>query len=462
MPARWSRDPIFWSALLIGVVLRALPLLLWGWASDDCTRDECIYKIVARPILEGEGLGLAPKGWLPAPGYPYVLAAMQAVFGSFESVKWLQVAMTAPILWIAYQLGQRVGGLRGARFMAAGMAVHPTFVFFAGTMWTETFYTALLTGSLLGLLWAREGDARRAIVPGVVLGVCVLFRGVATYLAPLFALALAAPEQVLAPLDTWREALRRRARHAATFLVAIAVTVLPYSIHASARWGGAVVSDATLGHVIALGNDDFEPVTFDYMIGQLTGRQYAKTLASGRRDCPRNGGPIAHDRCEVERATKWILDHPSEFVARVPTRMAQLFNPHSFLTRHVRWNYWPTLPWELKELIVLYQLACTYLLVAFGTLTAFARGRGPWSLVAAGTIAYHVGIIGVLYGITRFRLPLEPLWMLYIAAWLGSTDAPIRQLRQRPLALAGAVILTSLLLAAMTRYAWTGFPGLGG
>jgi hypothetical protein len=142
--------------------------------------------------------------------------------------------------------------------------------------------------------------------------------------------------------------------------------------------------------------------------------------------------------------------------------MAQLFNPHSFLTRHVRWNYWPTLPWELKELIVLYQLACTYLLVAFGTLTAFARGRGPWSLVAAGTIAYHVGIIGVLYGITRFRLPLEPLWMLYIAAWLGSTDAPIRQLRQRPLALAGAVILTSPLLAAMTRYAWTGFPGLGG
>lgn len=453
------RDPWFWIAVVIGIGLRVAPLLIWGWASDDCTRDECIYKIAARPILEGKGLGLAPRGWLPAPLYPYALAAMHTAFGSFESIKWFQCALTAPLLWIMYELGRRVGGLRGARWMALGMAVHPTFVFFAGTMWTETFYTTLLSASVLAIMWARDGTGQRAVVPGIVLGLCVLLRGVATYLAPLYLLTLLAPDTGVLSPDAWRESLKRRKAHAAPFLAALLLSIAPYSMAASSRWNGFVVSDATLGHVIALGNDDYPPVTFDYGIGQLTGRIYARTLQSGRGDCPRGRGPIAHDRCEVDRATAWIADHPAEFVRRIPTRLAQLFNPHSFLTRHVRWNYWPGLPWAAKEILVLFQAFTTILIVGFGTFVGIARSRGPWSIMVAGTIAYHVAIIAIVYGLTRFRIPLEPLWMLYIAAWLGAPGQPIRELRTQPIRLAVALVMTGILCALMSVYFWTGFPG---
>ena len=71
----WRRDQVFWAALVVAVALRVIPLLVWGWSGSDCTRDECIYKIVSRPILAGEGLAPAPKHWLPAPGFPYVMAA---------------------------------------------------------------------------------------------------------------------------------------------------------------------------------------------------------------------------------------------------------------------------------------------------------------------------------------------------------------------------------------------------
>lgn len=455
-----ARDRTLWLAIGVALVLRALPMLVWGWAGDDCTRDECIYKIVSRPILAGEGLGLAPKFWLPAPGMPYVMAACHELLGSFEAVKWVHWSLTVPMMVVLYQLGLRVAGVGAARALVGLFAVHPTFIFFVGTMWTEVFYSLGLSATLLATLWAREGGARRALVAGALLGGCVLFRGVATYLVPVCLAGLLAPELIGAGWSDWKVAAQRRRLHALAFVAAVGLVVAPYSLSASARWGGFVISDATLGHVAGLGNDTYPPVTFDYAIGQLTGRVYASTLDDGRRDCSRRDGPIAHDRCEVRRAMAWVAAHPAEFVARVPVRLAQLFNPHSFFTRHLRWNYWPGLPWELKELLVLYQMGFTWLVVGGGTVVMWARGRGPSVLLAAGTIAYHVAVIALFYGLTRFRLPLEPLWMIYLAWGLSDPRGTWEALRASRARLVGALLTSLALWPLLWHYAWTGFPGV--
>lgn len=455
----WQRDPHLWGALLLAVTLRTLPLLLWGWASDDCTRDECIFKISARPILAGDGLGLAPKGWLPAPGYPYLLATCHALFGRFEAVKWVQIALSLPLLATLHGLGQRIGGLKAARWLIWGFAVHPTFVFYAGTMWTETVYTALLLPTVLTLLAARDGGPRRALLPGFLLGLCVLNRGIATWLAPIFALALVTPDAVFAGRAAWSEAWAARARHVAAFVGALVLTVAPYSLAASARWGGPLVSDATLGHVITMGNDAYPPVTFDYGIGQLTGKLYARTLNHGRPDCPHDQGPLAYDRCEVSRSIAWIGGHPQTFVERVPVRWAQLLNPHSFLTRHVRWGLWPGMPWALKELLVTGQVVCTWIVLAFGSFAMWSRARGPFAVVTVGTGLYYLAVIGATYGLTRFRLPLEPLWMVAVAAWLADPKSAWDDLRASPVRLAGAAFTLALVTGFMAVYVRSGFPG---
>ncbi len=454
------KDPVWWATLAVALLLRAAPLLIWGWQDEDCTRDECIFKIAARPILEGRGLGLAPRGWLPAPGYPYLLAACSLIFGSFEAVKWVQWALTPALLAVAWLLGARAGGPRAARISAVLVAVHPTLIFYVGTMWTETVYSLLLSGGVLATLWAREGHARRAILPAVVLGAAVLTRGVATYLAPLYLLGLLAPGVLSAGWPTWRAEGLRRARHAAVFVAGLVLVVGPYSASASQRWGGFLISDATLGHVIGMGNDDFPPLTFDYMNGQLTGDLFARTLRLGRKDCPRGDGPLAHDRCEVERATAWIVEHPVEFVARAPERLAQLLNPHSFLTRHLRWNYWPGLPWELKEALVAYQAAFSALVVLGGVVAAAALARGPLALVAMGAVAYHTAIIAGLYGLTRFRLPWEPLMLMYVATAAAHPQAAIGALRSNRARAAVAFVTFAAAAWLMSRYAWTGWPGI--
>jgi len=437
------------GAMVVGLLLRALPLWLWGWSSSDCTRDECIYRIAAQPIVDGDGLGLAPAGWLPAPGYPYLLAWCAQWLGSFEAVKWVQVALFAPTVACLSWIARRIGDAKAAVWAAWLFALHPTFVFFSGTMWTETVYTSLLVASVAAMLWARDHLPRRAWLVGALVGLTVLFRGVATYTAPFFLLGLVWPVP-------GGETVRQRLKPALLgFALAWAVVVLPYSASASARWGGPVISDATLGHVARLGNNDFEPVTFDYALGPLTGRTFSATLGEGRAPCPRRTGPLERDRCEVAKARAWVMDHPTTFVSRMPLRVAQMLNPNSFLTRHLRWNFWPTLPWAAKELLVLLQVLSSGVVVLGGTWALLAVKNTPFRWVCALLGAYQVAVVACLYGISRFRLPLEALWIVALAVGLsaaGSREVPRAQRWVR-----GGIVL--VLAYLMSWFAKTGFPG---
>ena len=51
-----------------------------------------------------------------------------------------------------------------------------------------------------------------------------------------------------------------------------------------------------------------------------------------------------------------------------------------------------------------------------GTLGLVLYGRGGRGLLVSGIWLYHVAAISLLAGLTRYRVPLEPLLMIY-AAW---------------------------------------------
>ena len=67
-------------------------------------------------------------------------------------------------------------------------------------------------------------------------------RGVATYMTPIFALAAILPAAGVA----WQVGFKRRWQHGLAFLIGAFVVVAPYTIQASHKQGGFIVSDATL------------------------------------------------------------------------------------------------------------------------------------------------------------------------------------------------------------------------
>jgi len=463
----WARDRWLWGAIGLGLVLRVLPMILWP--QFECIRDECIYRAMADAIREGDGLTVSNKGWLPSPGYPYLLAFCKTVFGSYFSIKVLQIILSVITNYFVYGIGYRIGAdptrpnaaearRRTARVAAFLFALHPTLAWFTNTQWIETIYIFFVLGAMLFLLASRAGKPVVALVSGLFLGGAMLFKGVATYMPPFFLIAALYPWDTPWQLGSWVRSLRARSGHVAAFVLGILITVGPYSVYASKRHGGFMVVDATVGHVLFLGNNDFPPLTFDYGNGMLTQPLFGKYLRAGRRPCNREVSPVISSSCEVDAVVEWVKDHPDKFVERIPVRLAQMFNPNSFLTRHIRWGYWTGLPWWAKEglsvLIVLFSIAITWL----GTIAAWGRARGPYAWMAVSAVLYTLATTMVSYGMTRFRLPLEALWLPYLALFLAQPKVTWQAVVASPTRLAGVLLTLPPLVVLTLWYLPTGFP----
>ena len=445
------------AALVLGAVVRWLPLE--EWSRRPCVRDECTYRALATNLLRGEGM-VGTKGWLWAPGYPAAIAAHAGPFGQINDVKISQILVALLTVALLWRFTRDHFGTRGATIAAFLLALNPTHVFYASSLWSECFYTALLFGTVYALGWARgerPGAAfdpaaplphpLRGLLPGLLLGACVLFRGVATYLLPCVAVVLL--------WQRWRLPGAWKTAGAAT--LAAVVVVAPYSVYATHKFGGLVVSDRTLGQMMWLGDNDFAPLTFDFGNGPLNDRERDRMTAEGRDHCPHEADPIRQDACEVAAGVAWVKAHPAEFVARIPLRVSQLVNPHSLLTRNLRTGKWKGLPQWVDEVLVVTVVLGSFVVLAGGTVGLFARGRGWFAVAGALIVGYHVAAIACLAGLSRYRVPLEPLWMVYAAGLLAEPRAAWDVLRaSRPRGL-GALVVGGLLLVLMARFLPSGW-----
>ena len=65
-----------------------------------------------------------------------------------------------------------------------------------------------------------------------------------------------------------------------------------------------------------------------------------------------------------------------------------------------------------------------------------------------------------LYGMTRFRVPLEPLWMVYAAALVADPRGTWRAVVDDPVRRWIAIVILPLTLIHLLWYLPVGWPGL--
>jgi hypothetical protein len=446
-PLPWWRERKLLVLVLATVLLR---LLIEGlWPMESCVRDECMYLFTAERMAQGQGM-TSSNGWIWAPAHVFLLAVSHKLTLGYAApaLKVPQALFTGVAVVTLVRLTRRVAGERAA--LAAGWiyALHPTLVFFATRLWSETIYATLLLMALLGLLRARDGARGRAALTGALVGLCVLLRGVAQYMLPIFALGL-----------LWGRVRQRGAWHQVLTLSAAALLVVaPYSAYATHKFGTFIISDRTMGQMMWLGNNDFPPITFDYGNGQLTTRSYQRYAEQGREHCAPKTRPVERDRCETEAGKAWIRANPGEFVRRVPLRLAQLFNPHSFLTRHLRHGGWKGLPGFADEIICAAVVLASFLTVLGSALGAWSRRLGVYALVVGLTTAYHLAAVGALAGLSRYRVPLDVIWLPFAGLFLAHPIATLKTCLSPGWRLAGTLLTLGVLLTLMLWHLPAGFP----
>lgn len=442
------------AVLIVTLVTRVMPLIVWP--KRPCVRDECTYLDLAAEIWRGNGM-VGTRGWLWAPGYPGLMALHQGVFTRLDAIKWTQAGAAVVTAYLLFRLTRAQFGERAAVIAGMLFAFNPTHVFYTTAWLSEGLYTGLLFGTLVSVGWARsessDGVSRpaRAIITGLLLGGCVLFRGIATYLLPCVALGL-----------LWGRWNARTAwASVAALTIAAALTVAPYSVYATKKFDAFIVSDRTLGQMMWLGNNEFEPITFDYGNGLLRDVDFDRVVRSGRPHCALLQRPAEQDACELVNGVAWIKENPGKFISRMPLRVSQMLTPHSLLTRTLRSGRWSGMPQWVDELLVVTVAGFSFVTLLGGTVGLFSKGKGWFAVTAAAVVAYHVAAIACLAGLSRYRVPLEPLWMVFAGALLAEPRAALSQLRGNRTLLGACVVLTVILLLLMLRFLPAGWKGWG-
>ena len=168
--------------MLVAFVLRVVPMLVW--IDKPCVRDECTYVDLASSLLAGRGM-IGTHGWLWAPAYPALLALHQWLFKLPGSVEIGQLLVATWCVAMLYRLTEGEYGRRAGLWAAWAYALNPTFIFYTSSLWSETFYSALLIGAMLALRDTRAATTAWNFLVSATVAVREAFaRAVATGVNP--------------------------------------------------------------------------------------------------------------------------------------------------------------------------------------------------------------------------------------------------------------------------------------
>jgi 4-amino-4-deoxy-L-arabinose transferase-like glycosyltransferase len=405
---------------VLAFVLRAAWALVYGRVEAG-PHDALFYEIAAGNLASGRGytqlFGGATAHW--PPGFPFLASIAYRVFGAHAKLGLaLNVALGAATAMLLYLVARATMGRAAARVAGVTFAILPAPIFFTGLFLSETTFIFMLVGFLA--LAVFFGDRRWApVVLGVAAGLAALTKGEGALL-PVIPLAM-----------WWGGTLRGPwLRRAALLLVAMAVTILPWTIR------NAIEMDA----FIPVATNASTTLWSGHNSEANGGPTYAPPSLLAR--IPKRLSPTQHEVEEARllrrEAIHWAIRNPHKELGLIPRKLIALGNASSNV-----FGIWFNAPGAYEvgsSSRVLFSVlgdAFDYFLMLL-TLAALVLlgGRRLWRLypVMRGVLAYLAASLVVYgfvyYGQFRYRLAMEPLMILVATPLIVSVWQGRRALRE--------------------------------
>lgn len=406
-------------ALLVAILLLGTGLRLGeAWDGRAPVYDAQGYAAIAANLERDEGFTLGPRATQPAsnysPGLPLLVAGLYELTGGVHE-RFARVVLAligALAILFTYLIGRRLSGPFAGLVGAAAVAIYPALLEYQGMLMGEPLATTLLSGAILGTLWAgRPGarvHARWWLVPGLSFGALALVRP--EYLA--IALLVAGVVAVRRGRDGWRGC----GVQALVLLVGVAVVVAPWTVRNVVALDRVVPISTGGGQVLFAGSylpsgGDPERVGEEVLVRhpglarQLPGdarlEQILAALAAQRYPGMESDAALA--RMGRERLWDDVTGQPVSYAGFVAAKLWRIwaFGPRDAMREPV----WKALHW---------------LLVAFGLagLALLARQR-RWEALLLGAILFAVTASGALL-VASPRRVLVTLPLLAALAGVGS------------------------------------------
>jgi 4-amino-4-deoxy-L-arabinose transferase-like glycosyltransferase len=391
---------------LIGFAVRA-------WAATHPVvnpgPDADAYASLARDLFEHHTYGApgqtSTSDW--SPGAPLLFGAVYWLTGGVnpEAARIVVALLGTVMVVFTFLIGRRLGGRWAGLVAALLVATYPTYIENNGQLLSEPLAAFLLTGALLGMLWAAErGRVWAWVVPGLTLGALILTRPEYQAIAVVFA--------ALVAWRLWRDAGWRRALAAVAVLAACAaVLVIPWMARNHATVGQWTVSTGggkALFVATFLPGDGRQVPTKRELMRRFLGAKDPITtpelkaqpmtplldrVARKYPDMPRDK---ALGRIGKENLRKYLSEQPLAYLRMSAAKFWNIFNRGS--SPYMRdWGW------------VAYHRALLLLAIA-GFVLLVLRPPTRWpALLLASPIACIAVLGTILLAVPRRQVPLMPL-----------------------------------------------------
>ena len=348
------------------------------------------YDSMARGIVAGKGLldlGGQHTAYR-APLYPLFLAAIYRIAGYRPEMVWVvQCVIGAATAGLTFVLARAFFSQRFSWLAGLVAAVYPPLLLSCGTLLSETLFTFLFLAALCtlaGNLW--ELTLRRAVVAGALLGLASLTRPIAFF----FPFAVAAGMVFVSLLRRGRWQILAPVCFMACFLLVLA----PWAVRNARVLGSPVLTTTEGGSSLWIGwHPDRRGFGFN-----INEKLVAFLNQAGVT------GELQVNRFLDRACTREIASQPTRFLALALLKVGWFFN---------------TFDGEDYGLGTRYNLPCA-LVLTLSILGMVLGRRLEGMALLVGTIAYFVLFAAILYGVPRFRIPLEPVLIALAVVGLES------------------------------------------
>ncbi len=427
--------------MVLGLAVRLV--ILWDTRHLPATiADEQQYVLLANSLVAGDGFAWGPgrPTSLRPPLYPFLVASIWHVTGAgnLQAVRAIQIVLAALTSLAVYAIGRRVFDARTARWAAAFVWLYPSLVYANFTVLTETLFTLLLVGFLLlAIVLLQTSSVAAAVLCGMALGLATLTRSVVwplpLVLCPLLAAILPG-------------SLRARLLRSGLVLAGYLVCVAPWAARNTRLQHTVTVVDTMGGINLRMGNYEYTPDDRMWDAVGLTGeKNWVYGIGKDFSSPPTEG---QKDKWAQHKALVYMREHPGTTLRRSVIKFADLWGLDREFIAGVEKGMFSPPTW--------FAIAASLLMAACYAAVALVGGAGLW--LAAPAWRAHLLLLlplvaitaahSIVFGHSRYHLPLIPVLALYGAAMLRRL--PIRSALSRPAAW-GAAATGAVLLGVWTR-----------
>jgi 4-amino-4-deoxy-L-arabinose transferase-like glycosyltransferase len=381
------------TILLVALVIR---VLFVTFMPLEPYSDELVYDTIARNLASGGGfsstLGAVPDSVRP-PGFPFLLAGIYYFFGySHLAVKLVLSLFSALLCLFIYFIAAEVFHRRVAIISSLIAVIYPFFIYYTGRLLTETLFVFLLALAILSFIKViKTYSFRHAILTGGLLALAILTRPVLF----LFPLVIFLAIFFTRGLKTKPKRLRSFTAIFCTVLALLAPwTIRNYRLHQE------FVPVATIGGSTFWGANNPQIRDGGWVAG-FTPLEF-QTLSEVKRS-----------KGFYQMGFDFIKENPACAFRRAFLKIGRLWSLYPHTTRR-------------DKLISLFSYG---LLVPFSILgMVYALKRWREVSIFYLTFLYFTGMSMIFYGSTRFRLPIEPYFIIFGALGI---DYVIRRIERQ-------------------------------